>query len=84
MTQQKIRSHDLYQDVALEILTGDESDLIPDNGTVLFERPISEKLLKAIADFHSGIPINVLLFTQTFKRRKAQMLMAKKGMDGQR
>jgi hypothetical protein len=83
MKIRKIRSTDLYQDTAVEILAGEKSDLIVENGTVIFERQISDKILQAIADYNNGIAINVLLFSQTYKRRRAEMLM-KRGMEVQR
>jgi hypothetical protein len=83
MKIRKIRSTDLYQDTTVEILTGDKSLLVVENGTVIFERPISDKILKAIDDYNGGIPINVLLFSQTYKRRRAEMLM-KRGMEGRK
>lgn len=84
MEQQKLRYTSLYEDTAVEIITSDKSNLKFDNGMVIFERPITEKVLNAIDDYNSGIKINVLLFSQTFKRRRAEMLIAKREMGGQR
>lgn len=84
MKSRTIRSNDLYQDTVVEILTNEKSNLLLDNGTVLFERPLTEIVLDAIDQYNSGLKINVLLFAQTFKRRKAEMLIFKKQAGGQK
>lgn len=78
MKQRKHRSTDLYQDTAIQILTGETSDLIVENSMVIFERPMTDKTLKAVDEFNGGLLINVLLFSQALKRRRAEMLMRKK------
>jgi hypothetical protein len=72
-----IRTADLYQDVAVEMLTGDKSTLIPEENTVLFERPVSDEVLRAIDNYNSGVKLNILQFTHIYKRRRSEMMLAK-------
>ena len=72
-----IRSTNLYEDSAVELITEEKSDLEYENGMVIFSRPITKKVLKAIDDYNRGIKINVLQFSQTLKRRRAEMHMRK-------
>lgn len=82
--QPKLRSTDLYEDTTVEILTSEKSDFKYKNGMVIFERPITEKVLKAIDEYNAGVKINVLLFSQTLKRRRAEILIAKREMGRQK
>jgi hypothetical protein len=77
LKQRTILTSNLYEDVAVEIQIEEKSNLILENGMILFERPVTDKVLQAIENFNSGIKLNILQYTQSYKRRRAEMLMAK-------
>ncbi len=77
MKERTIRSTELFQDIAVELQINEQSNKVFDNGMVLFERPLTDAVLKAIDRYNSGIKLNILQVAQLYKKRRAEMMIFK-------
>lgn len=84
MKQKEFISADLYLASAISFLLNTQPNFKVENGRTLFVFPISDELYKAMNAYNNGTPINAYEYAQILRRLRAEMLIRRNGMGGQR
>jgi hypothetical protein len=78
MAAKKYTTPDLGLDCFLEDRLGTPSELEYHSGMMLFVRPETAALNKAVSEYFGGGQINAIRFAQLMRRKKAEMFTRKK------
>ena len=82
MNKNEFVTADLYLAAAISILLKSPPTFKVEKGKTLFLFPTSDRLFKAMTDFHNGKQLNAYEYSLIIKRLRAEMLIRRNGEVG--